>query len=66
MLTTEIYYRKPADGRHGRWWFEVIELGHLGQAIDRLVQRCCRDKQDAHRQAPLTLAYFKRKEADAA
>lgn len=51
MLTYEVFYRKPANGHSGRWWYAILELGHLGQVIDRLIVRRCRDKKEARRQA---------------
>lgn len=60
MLSTEVYFR------HGHWWFAVVELGHLRQVIDRLVQRRCRNKKEAGKQADAALTHFKRKGSDAA
>ena len=51
MLTSEVYYRLPVAGQSGRWWFAILELGRLGQILDRLVVRRCRDRKDARRQA---------------
>lgn len=57
MLTSEVYFRKPANSRPGRWWFAVLELGRLGQTLDRLICRRCRNKNDAHRQAAEALVH---------
>ena len=49
-LKTEVYFRNH------RWWFAVLELGRLGQTLERLISRPCRNRRDAHKQAVQALA----------
>lgn len=58
-FSTEIYYRNR------RWWFAVIELGRLGQTLERLIVRRCHNKTDARVQAAQALKHV-RSQRDAA
>lgn len=54
-ISTEVYFHK------GRWRFAVVQLGRLGQVIDRLYSRVCRNRKAAHQQALQALDHEKSK-----
>lgn len=58
-LSSEVYFRNR------RWWFAVLELGRLGQTLERLICRPCRNRKDARIQANQALAH-ERSKRDAA
>lgn len=60
MLATEVYYHKTSR-RPGRWWYAVLELGRLGQVLERVACRRCRDKKEARRLARTALAHERNK-----
>ena len=53
MLSTEVYYH------HGYWWFALVELGRLGQILDRSLCKRCKGPKDARTQAAAALAAAK-------
>lgn len=46
---------------HKRWWFAIVELGRLGQVIDWIKRRRCRNMKDAYMQAASALEEERRK-----
>lgn len=44
-FSTEVYFFNR------RWRFALWERGPLGQPLERLITRPCRNKKDAHQQA---------------
>lgn len=55
MLKTEVYFSNR------RWRFSVIEVGSLGQAIERLYTRRCENRRDATTQAAQALQHERNK-----
>lgn len=54
-IASEIYFHKR------RWWFAVIEQGRLGQTLERLIVRPCKNRKDARRQAVEALIHERNK-----
>ena len=54
-LSTEVFHQNR------RWRYAVIEVGSLGQTLERVLCRACRNSKEARREAKEALEYERSK-----
>ena len=58
MLKAEVYYRCPADGSRGHWYYSINEVDQRGVVLDRLRICRCKGQREAKLESVTSLAFF--------